>query len=224
MNIKSYKLTATIPTGQYANVQPSIEIEGGSLEEANAVAMGHMKELFARHSEVKLKDNGAPSSVSISIDCSKTVSLESFNEHGVEVQYNDEEHTYSFKGEKLQGATSFIKQYTNEFNAEMVAKNCEKSWGVPADVIASMWKSNADLATQFGTTVHGAIEHYVKYSGVADMVMKSRGTNENPAMPKHPILASIVNGFIEAYTELYGGFSGVESEILVTDIEAMRCG
>jgi hypothetical protein len=198
MNIKSYKLTATIPVGSYANVQPSIEIEGATLDEANAVAMGHVKELFAKHSEVVLKEN------SISKVCSETVSLESFNEKVV-VEFDPKSHTYTHKGIKLQGATTFIKQFTGEFNGEMVAKQCEKSWGFPAKEILDMWNDNSTIAMEMGTLVHKALEYWEKNKKMGDK-----------SLPKHPILRDIVLGFDKVHT-----FAGeVVTEALVTDIKS----
>lgn len=203
MNIKSYKLSAVIPVGQYSNVQPTIEIEGATLEEANAVAMAHVKELFAKHSEVKLKEN------EISKAVSETVSLLSFNED-VTVSFDPKAHTYSHMGTKLEGATTFIKQFTGEFNAEMVAKNCEKSWGFPASDIAGMWNKNSEIAMEMGTLVHKALEYWTKYGHMGEK-----------AMPKHPILKSIVEGFAGMTQNEKGE---VHSEILVTDIKSGRCG
>lgn len=207
MEIKSYKLSATVPVGSYANIQPSIEIEGATIEEASAVAMGHIKELFSKHSDVSLQTK----------DVAEIVMLKSFNE-GVMVEFDKTNHTYRHKGEPLMGATTFLKQFTKEFNGEQIAKALEKSWGVTAQEVLGLWSDNNSLATDFGTVVHKALENYVKNKPLGEKIVSKNG-KENPALPKHPILRSICEGY-----DKVAGEGKVLSEILVTDVEAGRCG
>lgn len=152
---------------------------------------------------------------------STTVALKSFNEPGVEVDYNDDEHTYFYKGTQLTGASTIVKQFVPEFNAEQIAKNCEKSWGVPAKDIMSMWDTNKDVSGDFGTVVHSALEHYEKNRELGKTIMQNRGGVDNPALPKHPVLRSIIEGFEEQVSRVSGT---VKSEVLVTDIKNGRCG
>lgn len=215
MKIKSYKISAVIPVGNYANIQPAIEIEDATIEEANGLAMGHIKDMFARHSDVPIKDSDIVKSIS------KTIKLKSFTEGGVEVDYDDIKHAYSHKGTPLVGATAFISKFTGKFDAPMVAKNCEKSWGVGANEILDMWESNKNVAMDFGTLVHKALEHYHNNKALGAKIMESRGTDENPALPKHPILRDIILGF-DAITAEDAGV--VISEILATDVKNGRCG
>lgn len=210
MNIKSYKLTAVIPVGQYANIQPAVEIEDTTIEEANDIALGHIKGMFAKYSDVSIKEASVE----------KTVKLESFNEKGVLVDYDDENHTYAHGGTRLVGASSEVSKYTAKFDAQSVAKNCEKSWGVSANEIVDLWESNKNIATSFGNVVHKALEHYHNSKSLGAKVMESRGTDENPALPKHPILRGIIEGF----EKIAGTENKIASEILVTDITAGRCG
>ena len=42
----SYSIRMTIPTGQYANIQPEIIVKGGSLEEAHTYVAPHMNKLW----------------------------------------------------------------------------------------------------------------------------------------------------------------------------------
>lgn len=150
-----------------------------------------------------------------------TVTLPSFNEDGITVEFNKDAHSYTYKGLPLTGASTIVKQFVPEFNAEQIAKNCEKSWGVPAPAIISMWDSNKDVTGDFGTVVHSALEHYEKNRELAKTIMTNRGGADNPALPKHPILKGIIEGF----EELVGKFEGtIKSEILVTDIKNGRCG
>lgn len=150
----------------------------------------------------------------------ETVMLKSFNEEGVVVEFNKKNHTYSYNGKQLTGATTFIKQFTTEFNGEQVAKACEKSWGVPAQDILNLWASSNEVSTEFGTLVHKTLEHYFKNRELSGKIMSSRESTDDPAMPKHPILRRIIEGFLEVYPYDLN----VENEILVTDVKNGRCG
>lgn len=167
--------------------------------------------LYNRYAETKLNFNKNVT----------TMTLPSFNEDGITVEFDKDAHSYTYKGSPLTGASTIVKQFVPEFNAGMVAKNCEKSWGVPAPEIMKMWDSNKDVTGDFGTVVHAALEHYEKNRELAKKIMESRGGADNPALPKHPILKAIIEGF----EEVVGKFEGkIESEILVTDIKNGRCG
>jgi len=209
MKIKSYKLSATIPTGQYANIQPSIEIEGGDLKEAEDLAMTHVRELFNKYSDQSLKEK----------DISQIVELSSFNEDVV-IDFDRVGHKYTYGGEPLTSATRYVAKFTKKFDAEGVSKNCEKSWGVPAEEISNMWSSNGSLASNFGKVIHEALEHYFNHKINGATIKESRDAEENYALPKHPLLKSIIEGF-EKIDKVKGE---VVQEILVTDIKNKRCG
>jgi hypothetical protein len=44
--------SATIPTQQYGNIQPTIEMSGVSIAEAEASVLSYIKDLFARFSSL----------------------------------------------------------------------------------------------------------------------------------------------------------------------------
>jgi hypothetical protein len=57
MRISKMSFTATIPTQQYANIQPSIEIEVDrdipyELRDATELGIGWLKDLYARYSSL----------------------------------------------------------------------------------------------------------------------------------------------------------------------------
>jgi len=152
---------------------------------------------------------------------SEVVKLTSFNEEGVVVDFNKTTHKYEHNGVKLTGASSETKKFTQEFNAEMVAKNCENSWGVPASDIVSLWESNAEVATEFGTVIHKLLEHHEQNKERGARIKTSRGTSEDPSRPKHPILGGIIDGFERVSS---GDTGKVYSEVLVTSVRTSRCG
>ena len=58
MKLEKLIFTATIPTGQYSNIQPTIEMSDVSLAEGEKIAMDFIKELFVKYSpSVKLQEH-----------------------------------------------------------------------------------------------------------------------------------------------------------------------
>ena len=213
MEIKSYKMSAVIPVMSYGNIQPSIELEGGTLEESQDFAMTHIKDIFARFADQPLKESDLVSS--------ESVKIVSFNEEGVVVDYKPNPvHEYSYEGKKLVGATSVVSQFTKSFDAKAISKNCEKPWGVKAEAIQEMWKSNGDVSSDFGSAIHKALEHYFNFKTRGEVIQTRTEKEVNPAMPKHPIL----RGIIEDFEELNSFRGEVLQEVLVTDIKNGRCG
>lgn len=209
MEIKSYKISAVIPTGQYANIQPSLEMEGGSIEQMSKEGMSHIRDMFDRYSDQQLKK----------FDVSESYKLFSFNEEGVSVDFDRINHVYKHNGNVLESASDFVKKYSKDFNPKLVAQNCEKSWGISAKEIQDMWSSNADISTELGNIIHKTLEHWIKFKDSGITIMGNTEKEENPAIPKHPVLRNIIKSF----DKLCGGGNYL-SEVFVTDIKNGKCG
>lgn len=201
MEVKSYKISATIPTRQYENIQPSIEFGEVDLQEAHKEGMKHITGLINTYSE-----HGK-------LDVISSTMLKSFNED-VDIEFDKVRHTYYYEGKKLESATSFLKKFYKPFNADLISKACEKSWGVPAQDIKDMWASNGKLASEFGTVIHQALEHYDKFKAIGAKI-ESNTDKEEVALPKHPLLKSIITGFYDL-----AGEGEVIPEALVTNVES----
>lgn len=183
-----------IPTQSYG----FLEISG------NASELKEAEQLYNKYAEtpIKFKDG----------EITKTIELQSFTENIV-ADFDPVGHRYSYKGKPLMGATTFLKKFVKEFDSRAIAQTCEKSWGIPAAEIESLWEGNKNLATDFGSVVHKALEHYFE--------SKDAGFDDDKAMPKHPILKGIITSFLEASTKDKGK---IMSEVFVTDIKNDRCG
>lgn len=95
-----------------------------------------------------------------------------------------------------------------------------KSWGVEQQDVKDLWESNTKLSSSFGTIVHNALEHYDRFMKLGEAIREKRELIENYAMPKHPILKSIISGFKEIYT----GDGEIIPEALITDVSGGYCG
>jgi hypothetical protein len=149
-----------------------------------------------------------------------TILKPSFNEEDIEVEFDEVQHKYFHKGKNLTSATTYIKKFYKPFNAELIAKNCEKSWKVPAKEIQAMWKSNGQIASSFGTVVHNALEHYDTHKAIAETIEKN-AKKKDVALPKHPFLQEVIKSFYALDSHFTGQ---VVPEALITDVKGGYCG
>jgi len=210
MKIKNYKIGAVIPTVQYGNLQPVIELEGEDLEEMQEVGLNHIKDLHHRFSDKDLNETVK--------SIQDGIKIKSWNEN-VELD-RDGDHKYTYQDKKFVSGSVFASSFYPKFDAQGIAKNCEKSWGVDADDIVDMWGSNGSVSSDFGTAVHKALEHYFTHRGTANTIMETKDDSEDKAMPKHPILRKIIEDFIK----MDKSKGDIECEVLVTDVNNLRCG
>lgn len=214
MKISRLEIKATIPTRQYENIQPCIELQNVDLEEgtefAEKVILGYIGK-YSEHGAFKEK---VPAQGVV-----KTITKKSFNE-GVEVQFEPVSHTFKFGERTLTSATTYIKKFYKPFDSAAISKASAKAWEVDQKELKELWDSNGGLTSTFGTLVHLALEHYDKYKALGKKVQDKKSLEENYALPKHPLLRDLIKGFVEI-----DKFDGeVMSEVLLTDVESGFCG
>lgn len=142
--------------------------------------------------------------------------MKSFNE-GVEIDFNEETHTYTYEDRKLTSVTAFIKKYIEEFNSEEISYICSDAWHVSQETILNAWDLNRDSTGFFGAGIHKALEYEDLYRNY----YKSNGSR--CFVIKHPLLKRIVDSFFKLEKRL--GFKGeVIPEALVSDVENNICG
>lgn len=141
--------------------------------------------------------------------------IKSFNED-VEVVFDEEQHVYTYEGEKLLSGSEFASQGEN-FNKEAVANGCARAWDVPVGEIKDLWDSNTEVSVLFGQAVHKALEHYATFRELGKKLEAKTG--ENKALPKHPFLRKIIQDFHSLV-----GDKKILPEVFITDIKNKRCG
>lgn len=94
------------------------------------------------------------------------------------------------------------------------------SWGVKEEEVLDLWESNRELSSLFGTAIHNALEHYEKFSSLGSKISESKGVPDNYALPKHPLLKSIILEFINV-NKVKGE---VLTEVLISDVSNGICG
>lgn len=145
--------------------------------------------------------------------------IRSFNEADVLLKFDPVSHRYTHKVTELISATSYIKKWIKEFDAEAVAGRYAESLGSKKSEILGMWDGGGNVAAQFGTAIHNALEHYEKYKEIGKTIQMKKDLPFNKALPSHPELRRIVEQFISKF-----GDQKVKTEVLVTNIEKGICG
>lgn len=197
-----FKITATVPTGQYANIMPEIEVEAGTYEEAKKEAMQRLEDIWKEYSVVPLKTNSS----------NRGKRVECFI--GGYVNYDDLTHTYTNdKGEVYMSGSQYAKSLEKPFDMEKISQAMADKFGVDAKDLRAMWKLKGEISTGFGTAIHKALELYGRFNGLAETIEKTTNLHD------HPVIKKAVESF-------YVSHKGEEArhEVFIVDHEAKRAG
>lgn len=222
--LTKYTLTAVVPVAQYANLQPSIEVEAETLEEAQAMVLPYIEEFFNKYSE-KHKIGAQKRAAS-----SGRVLLKDL--FGNEIFYDDATHEYTNSlGEVYLSGSQFASD--DPFDGEYWAQEFVDKYGLKEEdkqKILAMWETNGNASSSFGTALHAAIELYGTYHELADVIdmdLKTEKrkkldakTDKNSALSKLPYLKDVVAKFFneERLAER------AQYEVLVVDHKNKRAG
>lgn len=108
-----------------------------------------------------------------------------------------EHKAYDKDGHELLSGSRAEKQLRPEVDLTYPAKAMSKTTGVKSEDILALWDHNRDLSADFGTLVHAALEHYLRYAPVMRKIdeNKEREHTAKNWMPDY--LGDIVDKFIE---------------------------
>lgn len=224
MGKTKYTLTAVVPVAQYANLQPSIEVEADSIEEAEAQVLPYIEQFFNKYSE-----KSKIGAVKKAANPKRKLETDLF---GNEIFYDEEAHEYTNAlGEVYLSGSVYAKE--DEFDAEYWAQEFVTKYGLKEEDkqnIIDMWNVNGNASSNFGTALHAAIELYGKYSHIADIIdidlktgtrkKLSAKVEKNSAMSKLPYLQQVVQSF---FTEERANEKALY-EVLVVDHKNKRAG
>ncbi len=220
-----YSLTAVVPVAQYANLQPTIEVTADTIEEAEGLVLPYIEGFFNKYSEKAKIGNEKR----VAQSKGKVLLKDYF---GNEIFYDEGTHEYTnslgeiyLSGSKYAAETPFDAEY---WAAEFVAKYGLKE--EDKQRIISMWGTNGNASSSFGTALHAAIELYGQYHDIADIIdidLKTEKrkkldakTEKNSALSKLPYLKDCVMKFFteERLSEV------AQYEVLVVDHKNKRAG
>jgi len=188
------------------------------LERDNFPKKAYVTDFYRKTEGDKFNKHDADTIVACNIEVPKETNLiQSFTED-VAIDFDEASHTYTYKGKKFKGGTTFIKKYLVPFDKIVMSERIADGWGMSAEDIQSAWKLNQQFSIDFGHGIHKALEFEDLYRHHTKSKDGSRCFNI-----KHPGLKNIVQEFFDLYDSL--GFKGdVLPEVVLTDIENGFCG
>jgi hypothetical protein len=219
-----YKLGATVPVAQYANLLPEIEVEADSIEEAEKLVLPYIEGFFNKYSE--------KSKIGAAKNVAKTDRVLLKDWFGNEIYYDDSTHEYTNAlGEVYLSGSKFAAE--EPFDGDHWASEFVTKYGLKEEDkqrILSMWRTNGNASSNFGMALHAAIELYGQYHDIADVIdidletkkrkMLPGKIEKNSALSKLPYLKDCVLNFFtpERLTEQ------AQYEVLVVDHINKRAG
>lgn len=209
-----FSIAGTIPTGQYANIQPTFEIEADSNDEALQEGLRLMQAAYqAVGKELPLEATPIPQKpLGELLTCWAS---------GTRVYFDPVTHTYS-SPDGARGwlsGSAFAKRYTPEFAAGVVAQRMaakiDPAEGVIAEDFISMWAKKAEVSSSFGTSLHAALELFGSFRSISNL---SKGTDESVEVA-NPYLAGAVRAFFDGRDR-----EDAYYEAFVADPDLKHCG
>jgi hypothetical protein len=161
-------LSAVVPVVQYGNLQPTVEVEADTYEEAMAQAEAHITAFWNKHVEGTKQIKGAQGK-----------KLKAFV--GGEINYDDNAHVYTNDaGEVYLSGSQYATKDDKPFDTAMITGKMAEKSGVDATDIATMWALSAEASMKFGTAIHAALELYGKYGKLAATLEKEYHIHSQP--------------------------------------------
>lgn len=103
------------------------------------------------------------------------------------LDFNEEEHQYKYKGRVFTSVSGYIKQYTNPFNAELIAGFVAKSRGTTKQAILDEWEDLKNIACDKGNRVHEFAEYFQEHNLNPSDGYEEAVVNFWKDLPKHLI-------------------------------------
>lgn len=214
-----FKVTAVIPTAQYANLQPEIEVETDSFEQARDFAMPKIEEIWAKYCEpgreLKPREStGTVAGVALEVLESTVTGGKAF--------FDPAAHVYTNQfGQQFLSGSKFAEGFSPAFNADFIVPKMEAKYGVPGDDIKAMWAAKAEASCSIGDAIHKALEMYGKYEYVGLVLDDGKKIEEQKQSHIHdnPIL-------LQAVTRFYADRQDEKAlyEAFIVNNDAMLCG
>jgi hypothetical protein len=103
---------------------------------------------------------------------------------GIEVDYDDAKHRYSYNGVRYLSATQLVEHFTNKFDTEERIVYMSERYGETPEYWRKKWKDNNTVSLIRGDGIHSAREEYLYGAGVdvsSGRVLQVRNRNLWPA-------------------------------------------
>lgn len=213
MKIDKLQMTAVIPVQQYGNIQPSIELSEVDFKEGTEFGLSYIRDLFSRFSE---KGGLTEHDVVLS-----KLTRKSFNEDGVDIEFEPVAHTYTYQGKPLVGATDFLKKFYKPFDVDAISSILESKWGIPQQVIRDLWEKNGEITSDFGNLVDKTLCYYEKFKSYGEIISSQQKEEKNYCLPKQPFLLKVVEEF---YALVKDGDAKIITQVMLSSVKDGVCG
>lgn len=214
---------ATSPTVQYGNVHTVLEVEGDNWEEIRDLGLSKIAEVDAMVSPTPFTLKKAPQTT-VSATVTRLEQLTS-RLTGVVLNYDPDAHVYkSLDGLLYESGSQFPNRFYEPFDKVKAIELVQKAYptsGITREELLEIWSTNGDVSTNFGTAVHAALENYVKYHKVGELIAgveKDGKAKANKALSKNPFFKKLVLDYVDKF-----GVDNLLSEEFVADGEG-HCG
>jgi hypothetical protein len=176
-----YTITSVIPVMQYGNIQPSIEVEAETFEEAQALVEPKMLALWQKYNPGVLVQTGNRQKLTAFV--------------GGEIYYDDAAHVYTNEGGDVYlSGSKYAEQFRKPFDKQKIAGlMAAKVDGATPEAIVKMWELKSQVSMDFGNAIHKALQLYEQYNGLATALEKTTHQHD------HPVIKKAVEGFIDAH-------------------------
>lgn len=213
---------STSPTVQYGNVHTVIEVEGDNWEEIRDLGLSKIAEVDAMVSPTPFTLKQAPKQVKTAVT---RIDQLTSRLTGVTLDYDPVAHIYlDAKGNKYLSGSSFPDMFYDKFDKVQAIELVQKAYpdsGVTREQLMEIWSTNGSISTSFGNSVHHALENYIKYNKVGDLIAgvdKNGKKKPNKALSKNPFFTKLVNDYVAKF-----GIDGMLSEEFIADDKG-HCG
>lgn len=195
-----FSITSVIPVTSYGNVQPCIEVEADTYEEALALVQPQVHKLWEQYS---------PGTLKVSLGSAKRI--KAFV--GGEIDYDETAHIYTWNGRVYQSGSQYADTFRETFDKQLIAGKMADKAGVSAQDIIDMWELKSEVSRDFGNAIHKALQLYEQHRELATSLEKTTHQHD------HPIIKHAVDAFYAAHSA-----EKALSEVLVVDHKAERAG
>lgn len=86
--------------------------------------------------------------------------------------FSETNHEYTKDGKRYTPVSEFLAKFKPPFPKGLMAEKCAPKLGLTPEEVIEMWDLNGDISRTYGTTIHKAIEYWIRYghfSKVADL-------------------------------------------------------
>lgn len=161
--MQTFKITATIPTTQYGNIQPEIIVEAETYAKAKSIAMRRLQAIWDSYGERPLVKQVRVQRASVK---SSFEEITTFT--GEKIRWYADRHEYTdLDGNHLISGSEYAKSFDKPFDTAMLSGKVGAKYKVEPSTIADVWKCNSKISTTFGNALHLAMEQWFKYKHAA---------------------------------------------------------